>query len=162
MLKCSSSILLLFVALIISCKNDEPKPDANKGLVGQKGNPRFNLVFTNEENADLDLFVTDPLGNTIYWDSQSSPTGGELDVDCTNCVGCPQGPSENIFWPVDDSAPKGTYTYWVQYYFSSVSPCNTTGSSQFTVKVLSGNTLKETRTGSLSSGRTVMWTYEHE
>jgi hypothetical protein len=162
LLKSCASILLILVMFTISCKNDDPEPDPNKGLVGEKGNPRFNLVFTNEANADLDLYVTDPLGNTIFWNNATSPTGGELDVDCTNCIGCPQGPTENIFWPVDDSAPKGEYTYWVQYYFSTSSPCNTIGSSEFTIKVLSGNKLKATRTGTLSSGSSTMFTYTHE
>lgn len=159
--KLTSSILLIF-SFAVSC-GDDPKPDANKGLVGQKGNPRFNLVFTNEANADLDLYVTDPLGNTIFWNNQFSASGGELDIDCTNCIGCPQGPTENIFWPVgDNTAPKGTYTYQVKYYFSSTPPCNTTGASQFTVKVLSGNTLKATQTGTLSSGSSPVFTYIHD
>jgi uncharacterized protein YfaP (DUF2135 family) len=157
--KLSTSILLLIVAFTFSCKSDEPKPDANKGLVGEKGNPRFNLVFNNETNVDLDLYVQDPLGNIIYWSVPSSPSGGELDVDCF-CGSCPQGPTENIFWPVgDNTAPKGTYSYQVSYFEG----CSGAGaSSNFTLKVLSGNTLIETQTGTLSSGSSPVYTYTHE
>lgn len=52
---------------------------------------------------DLDLHVTDPSGNEIFFGNKSSPTGGLLDVD--NNAGCDESmsdrPVENIYWPSD-------------------------------------------------------------
>ena len=159
MSKFFSVALLIMVALAASCiKKDDPEPNANAGLVGEKGNPRFNLSFTNEENVDMDLYVQDPEGNVVSWDNDSSPTGGQLDVDC-NCYGCSQGPTENIYWPFgNNTAPKGTYTFWVEYF----DYCSSPSSSSYTIKVLSGNTLKATQTGTLSSGSSAHFTYVHQ
>lgn len=149
--------VLLFVALVVSCKKDDPAPDANVGLVGEKGNPRFNLSFDNETNVDLDLYVTDPNGETVYYGNDFSASGGTLDVDCL-CGDCPQGPTENIFWPLDDSAPKGVYSFWVEYY----DYCDVAASSNYTVKVVTNSTLRATQSGSLSSGESTTWTYNHQ
>ena len=108
LLHCVCSFLL--VLLYTSCCDDE-----GLTLVGESGNPRFNLIFTNEESVDLDLHVIDPQGVELYYSNESSPSGGEFDVDCL-CGDCPQGPNENIYWPLDGSAPKGKYEYWIEYF----------------------------------------------
>lgn len=85
-------------------------------LVGNAGNPRFNLRFTNEQNVDLDLHVQTPAGVEIYFARPlDSRTLGQLDVDCL-CGDCPNGPNENIFWPLDRVSPVGKYLFWVNYY----------------------------------------------
>ncbi|CAG4997459.1 hypothetical protein DYBT9275_01780 [Dyadobacter sp. CECT 9275] len=154
-LKSIAVILLSCTALVglDSCK----KKDAEPVLVGSPGNPRFNLQFDNEDNVDLDLYVTDPTGETLSYRNTSSNSGGELDVDCL-CDECPNGPNENIFWPEDDSAPKGVYKFWVQYY----GDCSNGGStsSDFTVRVTNNRKVVNTYEGTLSSGRSTVWTYE--
>ena len=83
----------------IGCNKDDdevtPVEETPTTLVGQDGNPRFNLVFTNPENVDLDLYVKAPNGTIVYYGNPSG-AGGTLDVDCL-CGDCPQGPNENIF-----------------------------------------------------------------
>lgn len=148
--------LLSFCLLIFgtyNCKKKDPEPV----LVGSPGNPRFNLQFDNEENVDLDLYVRDPTGETIYYSNTWSYSGGELDVDCL-CDDCPRGPNENIFWPEDNSAPKGIYTFWVDYYDYCGSSSNRT--SSYTVRVTNNKKLIATYTGSLSGGESQRWTYE--
>jgi len=142
----------LFLGLL-ACQKDKVDP-----FTGQPGNPRFNLLFDNEENVDLDLYVRDPRGNVISFRNKVSPTGGQLDVDCL-CDNCPQGPSENIFWPLDNSAPKGIYTYWVEYYSSC---SRTRESSNYTVTATYGSDseIKAQHKGALSSGSTTRWTYQ--
>jgi len=67
---------------------------------------------------DMDLYVTDPHGNTIYYGNKAAD-GGQLDVDanaaCLNNV--TNSPKENISWPIGSGIP-GTYTVSVGFYDS--------------------------------------------
>ena len=80
-------------------------------LQQQGGDVQVTLTWTN--TADIDLWVTDPFGELIYWAHPSSASGGELDVDDRNGYG-----PENIFWP-QGGAPTGTYIVDVDYYSGS-------------------------------------------
>jgi hypothetical protein len=83
---------------------------------------------------DLDLHVTDPSGELIYFGSTVSSTGGVLDVDanggCTDNV--TPSPVENIFWPTGE-APTGTYVIEVHYYQTCP---DTPVADSYTVRVL--------------------------
>lgn len=142
-------IALLFISLSVSlsslkCKKDDEEEE-NSEIVGNPGNPRFNLRFTNETNVDLDLYVRTPNGTVISY-ANSFGQGGTLDVDCL-CGSCPDGPSENIYWQ-DGTAPNGTYQYWVEYY----DDCNGgSPSSTFTLRLMKNGTILETKTGTLSA-----------
>jgi uncharacterized protein YfaP (DUF2135 family) len=153
--------LILFVCTIaislftISCSEDDTV-EGNGQLVGSPGNPRFNLQFTNSDNVDLDLYVRTPSGTVISF-INSNADGGSLDVDC-QCGSCPQGANENIFWE-NGTAPTGDYEYWVEYYGS----CNGGNSSaSFTLRVLNNSELLSTRTGTLSSGQSTVWTHSQQ
>ncbi|MFA7445939.1 MAG: hypothetical protein WCY89_08330 [Flavobacteriaceae bacterium] len=149
------SFMLFAAVAIIGCSKDESSDDDTGGgdLVGNPGNPRFNLQFTNPDNVDLDLYVETPNGTIIHW---ANPTGqgGTLDVDCY-CMSCSQGPNENIYWE-NGTAPSGTYKYWVEYYGSCGS---SSASSSFTLKVLKNSQVITTKTGTLSSGSSNVWTH---
>ncbi|MDF9794974.1 hypothetical protein OKW21_000237 [Catalinimonas alkaloidigena] len=116
-------LCMVLLLVIASCKPDDPCEEdpslcePEDEIVGQIGNPQFNLQFTNPESVDLDLYVEDPNGEIIYYGNVFTNSGGQLDVDCL-CGDCPNGPNENIFWPMDGNAPSGTYRYWVDYYGS--------------------------------------------
>ncbi len=79
-----------------------------------------------EDGVDLDLHVTDPAGEEIYWSSVTSTSGGQLDADNINGGGIP----ENIFWA--DSAPVGEYRVEVKYFGDSAG----VGTASWTVSVL--------------------------
>ena len=115
-------------------------------LVGNDGNPRFNLKFTNESQVDLDLYVKDPSGEIISYSNPSSVSGGSLDVDC-KCSSCSMGPNENIAWPTSNG-PSGQYEYWVNYYANCSSPG---ASSSFILTVSNNGSIVATQTGSLNS-----------
>jgi uncharacterized protein YfaP (DUF2135 family) len=150
-------LLTLTISLFtISCSSDDDPVEATEQLVGNPGNPRFNLQFTNPDNVDLDLYVQTPSGVIISY-SNPNADGGTLDVDCL-CFDCPQGPNENIFWE-NGTAPTGDYEYWVDYYSS----CNGEDtSSSFTLRVLKNSEVVSTRTGTLSSGQSSVWTHNQE
>ncbi len=92
-----------------------------RGVVVKVGDPQFTLLW--DTQADLDLHVTEPGGNEIYWVERGKPTeaGGEIDVD--NLTGF--GP-ENISWFLRDDeggakaklthGPPGKYRWFVRYY----------------------------------------------
>ncbi len=59
--------------------------------------------------TDIDLWVTDPNGEKVYYDNETSVSGGYLDRDDTDGYG-----PENIYWV--DNIPDGTYMVQVHYY----------------------------------------------
>jgi hypothetical protein len=66
--------------------------------------------------ADLDLYVTEPNGETIFYGNPTSNTGGQLDQDANAACSNPTTtPIENIFW-APTLAPTGTYTVSVDIY----------------------------------------------
>jgi uncharacterized protein YfaP (DUF2135 family) len=152
-------LLIAFLFVFANCSksdDDEVADPPATVLVGQDGNPRFNLTFTNPENVDLDLYVKTPSGAVIYYGNMQADEG-QLDVDCL-CSDCPDGPNENIFWN-DGTAPKGTYEYWVEYY----DYCTTAGSeSNYTVRVIRNGEVLVTKQGTLTSGSSAKWTFEQE
>lgn len=149
----NKSYILGLVALVMlgACEPD-PEPIVEE-LAGNPGDPRFNLQFSNSTEVDLDLYVQAPNGQIIYWGS-SFGAGGSLDVDCL-CGICPGGGNENIYWE-PGQAPSGTYKYWVEYFES----CNGgPSSSTFTLRVLKNNQVVATQSGTLSGGKSQVWTH---
>lgn len=143
-----SIFALPFLVMACDKDDDEPEDEVNEveQLIGNPGNPRFNLQFTNKENVDLDLYVKTPSGKIISYQNISADNG-KLDVDCL-CDDCPQGPNENIYWE-EGTAPKGQYEFWVEYYEN----CGTSGSknSDFTVRLVKNNEVIRKYTGTLTS-----------
>ena len=148
-----ASVCLVAMLFTTGCKKNEAEPT----LVGQPGDPRFNLVFTNPENVDMDLHVIDPKGVEIYYARKKGPNGVELDIDC-KCSNCPNGPNENIYWPQGGSAPKGNYKFWVEYYDYCGSSKE---SSDFTIRVAINEKVKATYTGTLtpSNDKSTVYTW---
>lgn len=137
------AIAILTIFSAASCK----KKDNTPTLAGTPGNPRFNLQFDNESNVDLDLHVLTPNGIEInYLNPQDD--GGTLDVDC-KCSVCSNGPNENIFWPDNGSAPKGTYKVWVKYFKFCGSDDQV--KSNFTLRIVKNNEVLKTYTGTLTN-----------
>lgn len=90
-------------------------PTPTRVLTLGTGDVQVTLIW-NSTN-DLDLWVTDPKGEKIFFGYPSSFSGGELDVDAN--ADCREDvtsqPVENIFWRVG-SAPLGEYTVEVNYF----------------------------------------------
>ncbi|OKH35444.1 hypothetical protein NIES2119_20760 [[Phormidium ambiguum] IAM M-71] len=65
---------------------------------------------------DLDLSVTDPSGQRVFYQNKKVASGGELDVDSNaDCQDTITNPVENVFWPAT-GAPPGNYVVRVNLY----------------------------------------------
>ncbi|MES0874977.1 hypothetical protein ABSH63_13310 [Sinimarinibacterium sp. HSW-8] len=93
-------------------------------VVGQVGTGKLQFSLSWDAGVDLDLHVTEPDGNQIYYANPGpSTSGGRLDIDDLNGPepsdrppGEPEG-VENIFW--QNAAPTGTYVVRVDYFSGS-------------------------------------------
>ena len=78
------------------------------------------VTLTMGEPTDLDLYVIDPAGTTIYYANTNSSSGGRLDLDANAaCSGNLGVNNEHIFWPAGN-APAGTYRVNVAHYRSCI------------------------------------------
>lgn len=77
------------------------------------GSGQVQITLTWDTTDDIDLWVTGPDGERIYYGDKHSSSGGELDFDDTNGYG-----PENVYWP-HNSAPNGTYKVEVDHYSGS-------------------------------------------
>lgn len=98
-----------------------------------RGTGEFQATLEWDSPADLDLHVTDPSGEEIYYaNREPAGSGGQLDRDAN--VGCPTGdpaPVENVFWNEGD-APPGEYTVEVHGFSVGGSGC---GSGSYTLTI---------------------------
>ncbi|HCP44821.1 MAG TPA: hypothetical protein DIU15_02155 [Deltaproteobacteria bacterium] len=69
--------------------------------------------------ADVDLHVTEPSGETIFYGNRESQSGGRLDLDSNPTCDVDGVNAEHIFWPSSDS-PGGAYEARVHLY----DPCS--------------------------------------
>ncbi|MBK6647474.1 MAG: hypothetical protein IPG44_17300 [Anaerolineales bacterium] len=111
-------LLLLFLALTGWFTRDYwmpvLPPIATRVETLGTGDVQVTLIW--DSVNDLDLWVTDPNGETIYYQHKNSASGGELDVDANpGCENKTSSPVENIYWSTGE-APDGTYTIAVQYF----------------------------------------------
>ena len=111
-----------------------PPPQNNTpDLQGQSGDLRINLQW--ETACDLDLHVTDPCGNEIYFsNTRGSCHGGigTLDVDANAGGRTHAHPQENIYWL---SPAAGNYKVVVVYYARRV----VSGTVPFSVSIIDQN-----------------------
>ncbi len=78
------------------------------------------VAMTMSLATDLDLYVTDPSGTTVYYGNRDVFSGGHLDLDANAaCSGNRGVQAEHVYWPTG-RAPAGTYTVRVAHYMSCV------------------------------------------
>lgn len=78
------------------------------------------VALTMSEPTDLDLYVTDPTGTTVYYGHTQGVGGGSLDLDANAaCSGNMGVNTEHVFYP-NGLAPRGSYTVRVAHYESCV------------------------------------------
>ncbi len=96
----------------------EPEPSDSTDVVeeaesiGNSGGLKVTLMWN--FMGDIDLRITQPNGNTIYWkNKRDTATGGFLDID--NREGG-SGAAENTYWV---SPQAGKYSVDIEYYAAS-------------------------------------------
>lgn len=92
------------------------------------GSGDIQISLTWNTSTDVDLWLTEPDGNRIWYQSRTSPSGGELDYDNTSGYG-----PENIFYL--NEAPAGEYKVEVNYYSGAPTVTN------YNVVVKNGNSV---------------------
>lgn len=97
-----------------------------KALDVGTGDVQVSLTWDTE--TDVDLWLTEPNSNKIWYANKQSSTGGELDFDNTSGYG-----PENIFY--QNTAPSGTYKVEVNYF----SRRNVTTGTNYNVVVKNGS-----------------------
>jgi hypothetical protein len=121
---------------------------------GSTGDVAFRLRWDGPQ--DLDIYVTEPGGETIYFAHTTSATGGQLDVDSNaGCSGPDPNPTENVFWPVGQ-APRGTYEFWAQLW----SACGASETPSFTFFVFEGSEVVREIQGSIEGGTSPHYTHD--
>lgn len=94
---------------------------------------------------DLDIHVITPGGFEIFFEAVIDPvSGGILDHDDIPEVNTLW--VENIIFPLDGSAPRGSYTYFVVNYNQ------TDAADAWTLEVFLGDTLRATQNGVVAEG----------
>jgi tRNA (guanosine-2'-O-)-methyltransferase len=92
-----------------------------------------------DSGADIDLYVTDPSGFTVFYneDHKRSQIGGHLDHDARgDCRREQQNPHiENAYWPAP--ARSGNYRVELHYF----SPCTRGSTTEATLSVVVGGEL---------------------
>lgn len=80
--------------------------------------------------TDVDLHVTDPSGEEIYFAHKTSASGGTLDLDSNPACTIDHINNENVVWPTGN-APTGTFTVELVYWSACSQP-----QSNYTVTVV--------------------------
>jgi tRNA (guanosine-2'-O-)-methyltransferase len=81
------------------------------------GSGQIQITLAWDTGADIDLYVTDPFGETISYQHRQSSSGGMLDHDARGaCV--PGGDTiENVYWS-SPTPPRGIYQVELHYWGS--------------------------------------------
>lgn len=84
------------------------------------GAGQIEVTLHMSEPTDLDLYVVDPSGGTIYYANRDTPSSGHLDLDANAACGSNVGvDTEHVFF-TSGMAPPGTYTVRVAHYQSCI------------------------------------------
>ncbi len=105
----------------------------DEGCGVQTGNIQVTLAWGT--GADLDLYVTDPYGNTLSYQNRQAPSGGVLDHDARGACNARQADNtiENVYWNTPQP-PSGQYRVDVHYW----GDCGVAGVTQATLSIAVG------------------------
>jgi hypothetical protein len=99
---------------------------------------------------DLDLIVTDPSGESVWFKNRRVSSGGQLEIDMNVEYPDSKNPIENIYWQ-QGGAPKGTYNVYL-YYFKKHEQ---TAGNQYKITVKKNNKIDEF-TGTINNEKQVI------
>lgn len=130
---------LLAFALGLSCAGAPPaEREAERlrdvleaALEGEPADPTLRVLLAFGPGADLDLYVTDPLQETVYFANSPSAAGGRLEADL-HCGSEP--PGDRIERVRFAEPPSGTYRVGIDYPRS----CGRARAAAFALAVVRG------------------------
>lgn len=96
--------------------------------------------------TDVDLHVTDPSGEEIYFAHKTSASGGTLDLDSNPACSIDNINNENVVWPTGNG-PSGTFTVELVYWSACSQP-----QSNYTVTVVVVGQQPQVFSGTLVTG----------
>ncbi len=121
-----------------------PRPSPTPPVLGT-GPIQITLAWNTID--DLDLYVTDPGQQTVFFNNRVIPSGGRLDVDANaDCVAVTENPVENVFWA--STPPSGLYLIEVRLFRRC---SQVTAPIPFTVTVRKSGSAAQTFSGSATS-----------
>lgn len=103
----------------------------DEGCGWQSGQIQITLAWGT--GADIDLYVTDPYGETISYQHTQSSSGGVLDRDARGACMAGGHTIENVYWS-SPQPPPGTYQVELHYYGT----CNAAGPTPTQVSISVG------------------------
>ena len=125
----------------------------DEGCGFQTGNIQVTLAWAND--ADLDLYVTDPTGAQIFYNNREVASGGHLDQDARGGCTRTQADSnlENIYW---DQANPPTGNYQVAVHYWDGNRCSTAaGPTSLTMSIAVGGRIIGAYNYTISPGERV-------
>jgi hypothetical protein len=111
------------VRMMVRGEDDEGRvgaPTARDLEIRAVGAGDVEVTLAMDEPTDLDLYVVDPAGQTVYYGNRNVLSGGHLDLDAN--AGCSRNlgvDNEHVFWPAG-RAPSGTYRVYAANYESCI------------------------------------------
>lgn len=96
------------VATVLDESGEPGQSDAIHIMVVEVGAGEVQVSVQWSDDSDVDLYVVDPNGDTIYYGNSDSGSGGSLDLDSNQACSIDGVRNENITWP-EGEAPSGTY-----------------------------------------------------
>ena len=110
------------------------------------GGGAIQVTLSWETAADIDLYVTDPNSEMIFYSHTTSASGGYLDHDDTDGGTASNPAIENVFWESDPL--DGSYQVGVEYWSGD----STVVSTQYTVTIfVDGSPVGDPYTGTLAN-----------
>jgi hypothetical protein len=101
--------------------------------------------------ADIDLYVTDPMGNVVSYRNTHVPSGGVLDHDARgDCLRTVNNTIENVYWD-SPMPPPGIYQVEVHYYAN----CGSAGPTTATTSIAIGGRVVGVYSSTLMPGQRV-------
>lgn len=132
--------------------DDNCNGQIDEGCGFSSGNIQVTLAWPTQ--ADLDLYVTDPAGEQIFYQHTQSASGGQLDQDARGaCQNQADSNLENVYWD-QDSPPGGVYQVAVHYWDGARCSTNA-GPTTFTMSISVGGQIIGAYNYTISAGQRV-------
>ncbi|MCX7744456.1 MAG: hypothetical protein N2167_07830 [Flavobacteriales bacterium] len=120
------------------------------------GTGRLQVSLTFDKNTDLDLYLVEPDGETIYYGNSTSSNGGYLDLDSNPGCYIDGVNNENITYDEQSEIEPGTYTVRVNNYADCVNQqVNYTVVARYNGQIIATSGNSNPYNGSFAAGTAV-------